>query len=95
MIEGHVRDQKELELMLQGYRLATAEILYRMPDNLDLLQTFLWQDYDLAPRLPVLNKFLDFWHDNLDGPLHSVRVATVQLVAPTEFRAVDGMIQIH
>ena len=95
MQDRHVRDHLEMDAVLRGYRLATAEILYHMPDSLKLLQTFVWQDFDLAPRFPVLNKFLRFWEDNLDGPLHSVRVASSQLMTPAEFRAVDGIIQIH
>jgi uncharacterized protein Usg len=55
---------------LRGFSLTTAEILYRMPDHPSLLQTFLWQDYDLSPRFPKLRGFLDFWTRNLDGPLH-------------------------
>src|SRR4051794_18560600 len=43
------RPEAPLELQLKGYRLATAEILYRMPDHPSLLQTFIWQHYDLAP----------------------------------------------
>jgi uncharacterized protein Usg len=66
---------------LQGFHLTTAEILYRMPDCQALLQTFIWQDYDLAPKFPVLHKFLDFWRESLDGPLHSVRIARVGLIA--------------
>jgi uncharacterized protein Usg len=89
------RDHRELEMVMRGYRLATAEILYRMPDNLDLLQAYLWQDFDMAPEFPVLMKFLKFWEDNLDGPLHSVRIASTQLMTPAEFRAVDGIIRVH
>ena len=50
-----------LELQLQGYRLALAEITYHLPDHPGLLQTFVWQHYDLAPKFPELRKFLDFW----------------------------------
>ncbi len=75
---------------LQGYSLTTAEILYRMPDHLDLLQSYVWQDYDQAPDLPKLRKFLDFWAENLDGPLHSVRYSTKKLISPNEWRHVDG-----
>ena len=64
-----------LEARLRGYRLTTAEILYRLPDHPVMLQTFIWQDLDIAPRFPVLNKFLHFWQSSLDGKLHSVRVA--------------------
>jgi uncharacterized protein Usg len=95
MAVRQVRDHREIELVLKGYRLATAEILYRMPDNLDFLQTYLWQDFDIAPDFPVLFKFLHFWEENLDGPLHSVRVASSQLLTPAEYRAVDGIIRIH
>jgi uncharacterized protein Usg len=76
----------ELELRLAGYSLATAEILYRMPDAQAVLQSFVWQDYDLAPKFPRLRKFLDFWERELDGPIHSVRLCHQGLVSPREFR---------
>jgi (S)-sulfolactate dehydrogenase len=63
----------EFQKQLDGWSLATAEILYRMPDAQSVLQTFVWQDYDLAPRFPQLQKFLSFWERELDGPIHSVR----------------------
>ena len=65
----------QLARQLSGYRLTLAEIIYRLPDHPDLLQSYLWQDLDLAPRFPVLHRFLEFWTRNLDGPLHLVRVA--------------------
>ena len=69
-----------LALQLNDYRLTTAKILYHMPDHPGLLQTFVWQDYDLAPKYPTLRKFLDFWSRNLDGKLHSVEVASTKLM---------------
>ena len=56
-----------LALQLNDYRLTTAEILYRLPDHPEILQSYIWQDLDLAPGFPVLQKFLDFWHRELDG----------------------------
>ena len=73
-----------LVLQLKQYRLTTAEILYHMPDHPSLLQTYLWQEYDLAPQFPTLRKFLDFWSHNLDGKLHSVKVASVDLLPAAE-----------
>jgi len=75
-----------LARQLQGYRLTTAEILYRIPDHPEVLQTYIWQELDLAPRFPVLRRFLDFWDRELDGRLHSVRVASAGLIAPAEWR---------
>lgn len=80
---------------IDGYGLTTAEILYRLPDHPDFLQTYFWQDYDLAPRFPELKKFLDFWKRELEGPLHSVRVAHSKLIRPHEFQSVNGVLTLH
>ena len=57
--------------------LTTALILYRRPDQLWLLQEYVWQEYDIAPRFPRLRKFITFWRETLDGPIHSITVASV------------------
>ena len=85
----------EARLVLRDYRLTTAEILYRFPDHPALLQTYIWQDYDIAPRFPVLARFLDFWEENLDGKLHSVAIATTSLVRPPEFRHAEALLTLH
>ncbi|MDX1484414.1 MAG: usg protein [Alphaproteobacteria bacterium] len=89
------RRHRHLERQLLGYGLTTAEIIYRMPDYQDLLQSYIWQEYDKAPDFPELHRFLDFWQRNLDGPIHQVRVASLQLVRPAEFRIVDGELRLH
>jgi uncharacterized protein Usg len=71
---------------LAGYSLTTAEILYHLPDHPSLLQTFIWQEYDVHPRFPRLLGFLDFWQRNLDGKLYRVTVAHRKLIGPTELR---------
>jgi uncharacterized protein Usg len=86
---------RDFQLQIEGYGLTTAEIHYRLPDHPSLLQLYLWQDYDLAPEFPILRRFLDHWRRELEGALHSVRVAHRRLIRPSEFRAVDGIIRIH
>ena len=52
---GTVTETKmSLALQLRDYRLTTAEILYRLPDHPDILQTYIWQDLDLAYRREAL-----------------------------------------
>ena len=80
---------------IEGFSLTTAEILYRLPDHPKLLQSYIWQDYDVAPRFPKLTDFLDFWATNLDGALYRVRVAHRRLIAPTEFNFVEGQLRLH
>lgn len=84
-----------LELQLRDYRLTTAEILYHLPDHPMLLQTFLWQQYDLAPHFPELKKFLDFWTKEIEGKLHSVRVGSKKLITPEDFDWRDAEYLIH
>ena len=79
-----------LALALRGYRLTTAEILYHRPDHPALLQSYLWQEYDLCPRFPELNRFLKFWEGNIDGKLHSVRVAATGIIAPADLKYSRG-----
>ena len=80
---------------LEGFSLTTAEILYRLPDHPALLQSYVWQDYDLAPKFPALMKFLAFWRDRLDGPLHSVRVAYAGLIKPPSVRLPGAYLRLH
>ena len=67
---------KDFIAQLKGYCLTTAEILYHLPDHPALLQSYIWQDYDLAPRFPKLLNFVDFWNGNLDGKVTRVRVCS-------------------
>jgi uncharacterized protein Usg len=77
---------RDLELMMRDYRLTTAEILYHFPDHPSLLQTYVWQALDLPPRFPRLTRFLEYWEASLDGKLHSVKIASAQLIKPGRFR---------
>jgi len=86
---------REIRRQLEGYCLATAEILYHMPDHPALLQTYVWQNYDLPPDFPELRRFLKFWEDNLDGPLHSVRVAHSRTIGPRRYRGVARDFLLH
>lgn len=88
MVSGDFRRQLD-------FGLTTASILYHRPDHIWLLQTYVWQDYDLFPHFPELHRFLKFWAKNLDGPLHSVTVAHSRLILPTEMRFVRGEFVIN
>lgn len=76
----------DLQRQLTDYRLTTAKIIYHMPDHIHLLQEFIWQDYDIAPKFPILSKFLHFWTKEIDGKLHSVYVLRKGLITPGDYR---------
>ena len=86
---------EDFKRQLAGYGLTTAEILYRRPDHRWLLQSYVWQNYDLFPNFPALKDFLAFWQTKLDGPLVSVTVAHSKLIKPAEIKAIDGVFRLH
>ena len=86
---------RDLKRMLEGYSLTTAALLYHMPDHPALIQSYVWQEYDLHPRFPKLMDFLRFWSCNLEGKLNKVLVAHTRLLKPAELRLVDAQIKMH
>lgn len=75
--------------VLKDYRLTTAKILYHLPDYPAFLQEYVWQEYDIAPKFPVLTRFLQFWTREIDGKLHSVYVARKEIITPGDARFFD------
>ena len=85
----------DFRIMLQGYSLTTAEIIYHLPDHPSLLQSYIWQDYDLIPRFPRLTDFLRFWTETLEGRLNKVLVAHRGLIKPAEMKLVGAEFKLH
>src|SRR4029078_1011512 len=86
---------EDFRKQVSGYGLTTAHILYRRPDHRWLLQSYVWQNYDLFPEFPELHRFLAFWKEKLEGPLHSVRVAHCKLIKPAELRTINREFRLH
>ena len=85
----------ELEMMLSGHGLTTAQIFYHLPDFESVIQTYIWQEYDTAPDFPKLLGFLDFWETKLEGALHSVQYSHRRLIGPGEWRRTDGELLLN
>ncbi len=84
-----------LKDQIEGYRLTTAEITYHLPDHPQILQTFIWQVFDLAPNYPRLRKFLEYWRDYIEGPLHSVRIMGAEVITTSEVNIVHDEFVLH
>ncbi len=95
MTERNMSCDSGFRAQLAGFSLTTAEILYRLPDHPSLLQTYIWQEYDSAPRFPKLQSFLDFWIAKLEGKLFKVTVAHSKLIRPAELRLVGAEFKVH
>jgi uncharacterized protein Usg len=80
---------EEMSLRLRGWRLATAEVLYYLPDHPSLIQSFVWQTLDLAPDYPRIHRFLEFWCREIEAVIHSVQLSSGETLAPAPVRKVD------
>jgi uncharacterized protein Usg len=92
---GRTLADPQFRRQLEGYGLTTAQILYHLPDHPRLLQEFIWQEYDLFPNFPTLQKFLAFWRIEIEGALHSIRVAHQRLITPAELRMVGAEFRLN
>ena len=55
-----------------------------------VLNTFVWQEYDLAPDHPRLFEFIEYWQEEIEGPLHSVRFIHRKMIGPGAVAERDG-----
>lgn len=86
---------EETKLMLKGYGLTTAEFFYHMPDHVHVLNSFIWQEYDIAPDHPRLFKFIEFWQEKIEGPLHSVRFTHRRMIGAGQWQNQVGEFHYH
>ena len=59
-LSANNRASRDFRRQLEGYGLTTANILYRRPDHRWLLQTYIWQEYDLCPEFPESQQIPQF-----------------------------------
>ena len=95
LADAHPQRRSPVREHAQGFGLTTAEVLYRMPDHPDFLQSFSWQFEDLAPSYPRLKRFLDHWDREIEAAIHSVRVMHAGLIRPREIRLVKDGGHLH
>ena len=78
-----------------GLRLTSVEILYQTPGRPHLIQSFLWQDYDVAPDYPRLTRFLHFWAGRFDVTVHSVQMVEPEEMGSAEAHYVGYSLVVH
>jgi len=49
-------------------------IYYYLPDYSSLVQEFMWGTMDIIPEYPRINKFLNYWHENIDAVIASIDI---------------------
>lgn len=78
-----------------GYRLCRAQIIYRNPDDPELLETYVWQELDHAPDFPVLKSFLRAWSTYCTSDIESVEVCECEDITPDDLAFASISLLIH
>lgn len=82
-------DKSFYQQLSEQFRLTTIQVIYKMPDYHSILQEFVWQTLDHPPEYPRMKKFLNYWIENIEAPIHSVRIENVRVISPANFKSVS------
>ena len=70
--------------------LVSLRVFYYMPDHRNLIQEFMWQTLDINPKYPRVNKFLNFWKENIEAVIADVAIAESNQRRP-KFNSVEDI----
>ena len=56
-------------IIIKKWTVASVQVVYYIPDYLHLVNEFVWQTEDQIPDYPRIEKFLEYWDKNIDGPI--------------------------
>ena len=68
------KKEDNMVYILHKWTVATVQVIYYIPDYLNIVQEFMWQTEDQLPEYPRITKFLDYWDKNIDGPIKEVYI---------------------
>ncbi len=61
-------------ILIKRKVLVTLNVYYWMPDYENILQQLVWQTMDVKPKYPKVQKFLNYWHNNIDAIVNEVQI---------------------
>ena len=60
--------------IIEKWTIASVQVVYYIPDYLNIVNEFVWQTEDQRPKYPRITEFLDYWDKNIDGPIKEVYI---------------------
>ena len=61
-------------ITIRKWTVATVQVVYYIPDDLHIVNEFMWQTEDQLPEYPRITRFLDYWDKHIDGPIKEVYI---------------------
>ena len=62
--------------------LVSLRIFYYMPDYRNIIQELMWQTMDVKPKYPRVNKYLNYWKNNIEAVIADIEIAETKQTQP-------------
>jgi len=69
--------------------LVSLHVFYYMPDYRDLIQEFMWQTMDIKPKYPRVNKFLNYWKENIEAVIADIEMIETEKIS--KYKSVEDI----
>jgi uncharacterized protein Usg len=79
-------------IKIDKWELTTIHIYYWMPDYLHILNLFSFQDDDVPPEYPRMQRFVKYWEENLEARIKEIQIGSTD---QSEIRLIDKYFHIN
>jgi uncharacterized protein Usg len=62
--------------------LVSLRVFYYMPDYRNIIQELMWQTMDVKPKYPRVNKYLNYWKNNIEAVIADIEIAEAKQTQP-------------
>ncbi|MGA1047163.1 MAG: hypothetical protein ACO3UU_04080 [Minisyncoccia bacterium] len=69
--------------------LVSLRVFYYMPDYRDIIQEFMWQTMDIKPKYPRVNKFLNYWKENIEAVIADIEMIETEKIS--KYKSVEDI----
>jgi len=76
-------------MLLNRKVLVSLRVYYYMPDYRDLIQEFMWQTMDIKPKYPRVNKFLNYWKENIEAVIADIEMIETEKIS--KYKSVEDI----
>jgi len=76
-------------MLLNRKVLVSLRVYYYMPDYRDLIQEFMWQTMDIKPKYPRVNKFLNYWKENIEAVIADIEMIEIEKIS--KYKSVEDI----
>ena len=79
-------------IKIDKWELTTILVYYWIPDYQHILNLFSFQDDDVPPEYPRMQRFVKYWEENIEARIKEIQIGSVN---QSDIRRVDKYFHIN